>query len=100
MAVVVGYSVINVAIDYAIQPRYVGSTVDLAPVVVTVCILFWAVVLGSAGALLAVPATMIAAAVLDAYPGSRGLARLLGQGKDARRTSPPMASAAQVPAVD
>jgi AI-2 transport protein TqsA len=80
IAVVIGYVVINVAIDYVVQPKFVGSSVDLAAVVVTVCLLFWAVVLGPSGALLAVPMTIIAAAAFDAFDETRPLARLLGQG--------------------
>lgn len=80
LAVLIGYTVINIAIDYVIQPKFIGSSVDLSPVVVTVCLLFWGVVLGPTGALLAVPMTIIAAAVADAYPGSRPVSRLLGGG--------------------
>jgi predicted PurR-regulated permease PerM len=76
--VVVGYCVINIAIDYVVQPRFVGSQVDLSATVVTVSLLFWAVVLGGAGAILAVPMTIAAAALLDAFDDSRPLARLLG----------------------
>lgn len=78
LAVLVGYSVINVAIDYAIQPRFIGGTVDLSAVTVTVCLLFWAVVLGGSGALLAVPLTIMVAAACDAFDDTRPLARLLG----------------------
>ena len=80
LAVLVGYVVINTAIDYVIQPRFIGASVDLSPVVITVCLLFWGVVLGPSGALLAVPMTIIAAAVADAFPASRPLGRLLGGG--------------------
>ena len=83
LAVVVGYTVINVAIDYVVQPRFVGSSVDLAAVVVTVCLLFWGVVLGPSGALLAVPMTIIAAAAFDGFAETRPLARLLGEGPKA-----------------
>jgi predicted PurR-regulated permease PerM len=58
--------------------------VDLSAVVVTVCLLFWAVVLGGAGALLAVPLTIMVAAVFDAFDDTRPFARLLGE-----RISPP-----------
>ena len=78
LAVVIGYSVINIAIDYVVQPRFIGSEVDLSAVVVTVSLLFWAVVLGGAGALLAVPLTIVAAALFDAFDDGRPLARLLG----------------------
>jgi predicted PurR-regulated permease PerM len=78
LLVVVGYSVINIAIDYVVQPRYVGSEVNLSAVVVTVSLLFWAVVLGGSGALLAVPLTIVAMAVFDAFDDSRPLATMLG----------------------
>ena len=56
------------------------SIVATSPVVITVCLLFWGVVLGPSGALLAVPMTIIAAAVADAFPASRPIGRLLGGG--------------------
>ena len=78
LAVVVGYTVINIAIDYVVQPQFIGGSVDLSAVVVTVCLLFWGVVLGGAGALLAVPLTIMVAALLDAFDDTRPYARLLG----------------------
>lgn len=84
LAVVVGYSVINIGIDFVIQPRFIGASVDLSAVVVTVCLLFWAVVLGGAGALLAVPLTIMVAALFDVFDDTRPFARLLGD-----RIAPP-----------
>jgi predicted PurR-regulated permease PerM len=92
LAVIAGYTIINVALDYVIQPRFVGASVDLAAVVVTVCLLFWAIVLGPAGALLAVPLTIVVAAICDAYPETRSLSRLLGQGPVDAATVPGDAS--------
>lgn len=77
IAVVVAYVAINLTTDYLIQPRFVGSAVDLSPLVVTISLLFWVVVLGGAGAIFAVPATIIVAAVADAFPSARGVSRLL-----------------------
>ncbi len=77
LAVIVGYSVINLAIDYVIQPRFIGGSVDISPVIVTVSIVFWAGVLGGAGALLAVPLTLIVVALADAFDTSRPVSRLL-----------------------
>src|SRR5580765_342694 len=65
--VVVAYSVINVTIDYLVQPRFIGSAVDLSPVVVTVSLLFWALVLGGAGAIFAVPLTIIVVGIADSF---------------------------------
>jgi AI-2 transport protein TqsA len=75
--VVIAYSVINVAIDYLVQPRFIGSAVDLSPVVVTVSLLFWALVLGGAGAIFAVPLTIILVGVADSFDGTRPLSRML-----------------------
>jgi predicted PurR-regulated permease PerM len=75
--VIVAYTIINVATDYLVQPRFVGSAVDLSPVVVTVSLLFWVVVLGGAGAIFAVPLTIIVAAVADAFEPSRPVSRML-----------------------
>jgi len=79
LAVIVAYSVINLAIDYVVQPRFIGGSVDisLSPVIVTVSIVFWGGLLGGAGALLAVPLTLVVVALADAFDTSRPLARLL-----------------------
>jgi predicted PurR-regulated permease PerM len=77
IAVVIAYCLINVLIDYILQPRYIGATVDLSPLVVTLAIVFWGIVLGPAGALLAVPMTIAAVAVADYFEDSRPFARLL-----------------------
>jgi AI-2 transport protein TqsA len=77
LAVIVGYSVINLAVDYVVQPRFIGGSVDISPVIVTVSIVFWAGVLGGAGALLAVPLTLVVVALADAFDTSRPLSRLL-----------------------
>lgn len=77
LIVIVSYSIINVVIDYLIQPRYMGKSVNLSPLVVTLSFVFWTIVLGAAGALLAIPLTIIAVAVADAFKDSRPLARML-----------------------
>jgi len=77
LAVVIAYSIINFAIDYILQPRYIGSSVDMSAAVVTLSIIFWGLVLGPAGALLAIPLTIVAIAVGDAFPDSQPFSRLL-----------------------
>ncbi len=88
IAVVVAYCLINVLIDYILQPRYIGATVDLSPLVVTLAIVFWGIVLGPAGALLAVPMTIAAVAVADYFEDSRPFARLLMEDVGLSETSP------------
>jgi AI-2 transport protein TqsA len=83
LAVVIGYSVTNFAIDYILQPRYIGSTVDMSALIVTLSIVFWGIVLGPAGALLAIPLTIATIALADAFPEARPLARMLVDHVDA-----------------
>jgi AI-2 transport protein TqsA len=78
VAVVVGYVVINLAFDYVLQPRMMASSLDLSPVVVIVTILVWSVLIGPAGALLAVPLTIVLRAILLPFPGARWFLALLG----------------------
>lgn len=76
-AVVIGFTLINFAQDYLLQPRMMGLELNLSPLVIFVSIIVWAWVLGPAGALLAVPLTVAVVAFLEAYPASRGIALLL-----------------------
>lgn len=76
-AVVIGFTLINFAQDYLLQPRMMGLELNLSPLVIFVSIIVWAWILGPAGALLAVPLTVAVVAALEAYPASRGIALLL-----------------------
>ena len=49
-----GYIVINFLVDNIIKPRFVGSRLDLAPLVVVLSRVLWGWVLGPIGALAAV----------------------------------------------
>lgn len=76
-AVVIGFTLINFAQDYLLQPRMMGLELNLSPLVIFVSIIVWAWILGPAGALLAVPLTVAVVALLEAYPASRGVALLM-----------------------
>lgn len=76
--VIVGYTAINLASDYLVQPRMMADELDLSPVAVITGILAWTFLIGPAGALLAVPLTLITRAVLAAFPGARWFTALLG----------------------
>ena len=70
--VIVVYSLLNVIIQSLIQPRFIGDSVGLSATVTFVTLLFWAWVLGGLGALLAIPLTLLAKALLvDIDPGAR-----------------------------
>jgi AI-2 transport protein TqsA len=78
VAVVAGYVAINLAFDYVLQPRMMSTNLDLSPVVVIVSILAWTVVIGPAGALLAVPLTIALRVLLVPFEGARWFVALLG----------------------
>ena len=81
LLVVVGYSVANVVIDYVIQPRFMSRELDLSPLVVFVCLFFWAAVLGPAGAVLALPLTVGMKILFDAHPATASFGAMLGAGR-------------------
>ncbi len=77
VAVVAGFTMINFAQDYLLQPKMMGTELNLSPLVIFLSIIVWAWILGPAGALLAVPLTVGVVALLEASPGARGIAALM-----------------------
>lgn len=61
-----------------LYPKVVGARVHLNPLVVTVAIMFWFLLWGAAGLVLAIPITAGMKAVFDSIPSLRGYGRLLG----------------------
>jgi predicted PurR-regulated permease PerM len=64
IAVIITYSVINFLIQSIIQPRVVGDTVGLTALFTFMSLVFWTWLIGPLGALLAVPLTLLARALL------------------------------------
>src|SRR3954466_11266600 len=80
MLMVIGvYCVLNLVIQTLIQPRFVGDSVGLAMTTTFVALVFWAWLLGPIGALLAIPLTLLAKALLvDVDPSGRWAIALVG----------------------
>ena len=71
LLVIIAYVLINSAMDDVIKPRIMGEGLDLAPFVVFVSVIFWGLILGPLGGILAVPATLaIKQLLLEADPQS------------------------------
>jgi predicted PurR-regulated permease PerM len=79
IAVVAGYVVINLAFDYVLQPRVFATSLEISPVVTIATILVWTLLIGPAGALLAVPLTIALRALLLPFPGTAWFVGFLGQ---------------------
>jgi AI-2 transport protein TqsA len=88
LLIVLLYSVLNFVVQTLIQPRFVGDSVGLSMTVTFVALLFWGWVLGALGALLAIPLTLLAKALLvDVDPRGHWLDALLREEPRAPRTS-------------
>ncbi|MEY6432591.1 AI-2E family transporter [Thioalkalicoccus limnaeus] len=71
------FVVVNQAIGSIIEPRLMGRSLGLSPVVVLVSLLLWGYVFGPVGMLLSIPLTMIAKIALDSSPETRWAGILL-----------------------
>lgn len=102
IAVLATYSIINVVIQSVIQPKVVGDAVGLSTTITMLSLVFWAYTLGAVGAVMAVPLTLLAKAVLvDADPGSQWVGFLLAGPAPRPRPNPaptPVGGAAHEPA--
>jgi predicted PurR-regulated permease PerM len=75
--VVVAYSVINFIIQSIIQPKFVADAVDLSLTLTFLSLVFWTFVIGPLGAVLAIPLTLLAKALLlDVDPNTRWISSL------------------------
>ena len=79
VAVVAFYGVINTLIQSAIQPKFISGSVNLNMTLTFLSVMFWSFLLGPLGALMAVPLSLFARAILvDAHPQSAWLRPFTG----------------------
>jgi len=72
IAVILVYSVINVILQSVIQPKFVGDAVGLSVTLTFLSLVFWTWVIGPLGAILAIPLSLMAKALLvDIDPSTR-----------------------------
>ena len=88
IAVVAIYCVVNVTLQVLIQPKFVSDAVSLSLTLSFFSVIFWTFIIGPLGAILSIPLTLLARAlVLEGDPGSRWLRWLSGDrdaaGRDA-----------------
>lgn len=78
LAVIGGYVVINVVFGNILEPRLMGRSLGLSPLVVLLSLVFWGWILGPVGMVLSVPLTMILRIAFEVRDDTRWLAILLG----------------------
>ena len=74
----VSVAVLHLLAMNLLYPKLVGARVHLNPIVATVALMFWGVMWGAFGLLLAIPITAGVKALCDHLPSLRPYARLLG----------------------
>jgi len=100
LTVVVAYSVINFVIQSIIQPKYVGDAVNLSLTLTFLSLIFWSFIIGPLGAVLAIPLTLLAKALLlDMDPATRWISTLFASGATTP-TGPPAPAVEQVDQVE
>jgi len=77
LLVFIMYVLINGGVQNIVQPKMMGDSLRISPVVVFVSFFIWGWLLGGIGAILAVPLTMVILSVLDSFESTRWLAILL-----------------------
>ncbi len=71
---------VHFVIGNILETRWLGQGMNLHPLVVIASLIFWALVWGVMGALLAVPLTAIIKMILEQHETTRPIARVLGGG--------------------
>ena len=76
-------NLVVVLVENVAKPKFLGESLDIAPVVIILSLIFWTAVLGPMGALLAVPLTMaIKQLILETDEEARWLAELMSAADD------------------
>ncbi|MEJ2044817.1 MAG: AI-2E family transporter [Reinekea sp.] len=74
-----GYIAINTIIGNLIEPKLMGKTLDISPLVVFLSLLFWGWIFGPIGMLLSIPLTVVVKIGLEVYPPTKWVAELISQ---------------------
>ncbi len=94
LAVVAVYCVVNVVLQVLVQPKFVADAVNLSLTLSFFSVVFWTLVIGPLGAILAIPLTLLSRAlIIEGDPGSGWLRYLSGDTSGA----PPAAEPARAP---
>ncbi|HOW15028.1 AI-2E family transporter [Methanosarcina sp.] len=77
LAVLAGISLVNALVENVLFPSLAGKGLKLSPSVVFLSLFYWAYVLGTAGALIAIPLTMVVKMILESSEETRWMAKLM-----------------------
>lgn len=82
IVVTVLYLVVNITIGNFLEPRFMGRSLGLSPLVVFLSLIFWGWLWGPVGMLFCVPMTVIAKLFLESQEDTRWIAVFLGSPRE------------------
>ncbi|MFY1111201.1 MAG: AI-2E family transporter [Methanosarcinaceae archaeon] len=82
VAVLAGISIINMLVENVLFPSLAGKGLKLSPTIVFLSLFYWSFILGAAGALIAVPLTMVVKMVLESSEETRVMAKMMESSGD------------------
>ena len=74
-----GFIAINMIVGNFIEPRLMGKSLDISPLVVFLSLIFWGWIFGPIGMLLSIPLTVVVKIGLEVYPKTKWLAQIISQ---------------------
>jgi predicted PurR-regulated permease PerM len=77
-----GFIVVFMVLGNLIQPKLMGKGLSLSTLVVFLSMVFWGWIMGPVGMILSVPMTSLVKIFLESHEDTRGLAVMLGSGKE------------------
>ena len=69
---------VNILLGSVLEPRLLGRTLGISPLIIFLSLVFWGWVLGPVGMLLSVPLTMIAQIILTSSGKTHWIAIMMG----------------------
>lgn len=82
LVVVIGVTSVQVTVGNILEPRLMGNTLNLSPLVILLSLALWGTVWGIPGAILCVPITVLLTIIFSNFEGTRPVAVLLSRDGD------------------
>jgi AI-2 transport protein TqsA len=84
LVVVIGVTTVQVVVGNIVEPRLMGNTLNLSPLVILLSLGLWGSVWGIPGAILCVPITVLLTIIFSNFKSTRSVAVLLSKEGDIR----------------
>ncbi|WP_116125649.1 AI-2E family transporter [Lewinella sp. IMCC34183] len=82
LVVVIGVTAVQILVGNIVEPRLMGSSLNISPLVVVLTLILWSMLWGIVGMLLSVPITVAIIIICAQFPQTRPIAILLSRNGD------------------